>query len=95
VEEAAVPAIACSASFIVMYNKERRSQPRCWLQKFLKESKAHGEYNSVLRELHIEDRRGFKNVICMTPTDFEEFANCGISNYFSEEHFVLTGFSCK
>jgi hypothetical protein len=28
--------------------------------------------NSIVSELRIEDRRGFKNVIRMTPTDFEE-----------------------
>jgi hypothetical protein len=45
------------------------------VQKFLKERKSHGAYNSVLSKLLIEDRRGFKNVIHMTPTDFEELPN--------------------
>jgi hypothetical protein len=46
------------------------------VQKFLKERKSHGANNySFLSELRIEDRRGFKNVIRMTPTDFEELLN--------------------
>jgi hypothetical protein len=42
------------------------------VRKLLKERKSHGACNSVLSELRIEDRRGFKNVIRVTPTDFEE-----------------------
>jgi hypothetical protein len=42
------------------------------VRKLLKEGKSHGACNSVLSELRIEDRRGFKNAIRMTPTDFEE-----------------------
>jgi hypothetical protein len=35
----------------------------------------HGSYYSILSELRIEDRRGFKNAILMTQTDFEELLN--------------------
>jgi hypothetical protein len=45
------------------------------VQKFLKERKSHGAYNPILSKLRTEDRRGFKNVICMTPMDFEELLN--------------------
>jgi hypothetical protein len=42
------------------------------VRKFLKGRKSHGTYNYILSELRIKDRKGFKNVIRTTPTDFEE-----------------------
>jgi hypothetical protein len=45
------------------------------VRKFFKERIPHGAYNYILSELRIEYRRGFKNVIRMTPTDFEELLN--------------------
>jgi hypothetical protein len=81
----AVLAIACSASFIAINSKERCGRPGWWVQKFLKERISHGAYNSILSELHIEDRRGFKNIICMTSMDFEELLNV-VSPFISQKN---------
>jgi hypothetical protein len=42
-------------------------------------------YNSILSELRNENRRGFKNVIRMTPTDFKELLNM-VSPFISEKN---------
>jgi hypothetical protein len=65
----------CSTSLIVINSKERRSQHRWWVHKFLKERKSHGAYNSILSKLCTDERRRFNNVIHMIPTDFEGLLN--------------------
>jgi hypothetical protein len=55
------------------------------VRKFLQERKSHRAYNSVLSELSIEDRRGFENIISMTPTGFKELLNM-VSPFISRKN---------
>jgi hypothetical protein len=55
------------------------------VRTFLQEIKSHGAYNSVLSELRIEDRRGFENIISMTPTGFKVLLNM-VSPFISRKN---------
>jgi hypothetical protein len=53
--------------------------------EIFKGKNTHGSYYSILSELRIEDRRGFKNVIRVTQTDVEELLNM-VSPFISRKN---------
>ena len=50
----------------------RRIQRRVWVRKWLSRRQEFGQYERLLTELHMEDERGYKNYLRITPDLFHE-----------------------
>ena len=50
----------------------RRIHRRVWVRKWLSRRQESGQYERLLTELHMEDERGYKNYLRITPDLFHE-----------------------
>lgn len=69
----------CASAYYCISNykikKRKRAKRRWWVRNFLSKKNSQGAYQSLMNDLRIEDRQGFKNFVRMTPADFEILLN--------------------
>lgn len=75
----------CAVYFYMQTEANSRKKRKYWSRSFLRRRNQEGAYRSILNDLRIEDRSGFRNFVRMTPVNFENLLQ-KVAPYISKQN---------